>query len=71
MKYTRSDISDNTIAYKGRRYLLIELAQDGQFYLVTKELGDYVLRDCLYNNIIETIKDVKEGGGYWDNNVPR
>ena len=55
MKYTRPDIGHNTIAYKSRRYWLIELAQDGQFYFVTKKLGYYVLWYCLFNNIIATI----------------
>ena len=43
MKYTRSDIGYNTIAYKGRRFWVIELAQDEKFNFVTKELGEYVL----------------------------
>ncbi len=62
MKYTRPDIGNNTIAYKGRRYWVIKLAQDGKFDFVTKELGDYVLWDCLFNGVIATIKDAKEGG---------
>ena len=63
MKYTRPNIGDNTISYKGRRYWAIELAQDGELDFVTKELGNYVFWGCLYNDVIATIKDTKEGGG--------
>ena len=62
MKYTRPDIGRNTIAYKGRRYWMIELAKDGKFDFVTKEFGDYVLWDCLFNAVIATIRKAKEGG---------
>lgn len=62
MKYTRPDIGNNTIAYKGRRYWVIELAQDGEFDFVGKELADYVLWDCRFSGTIATIKDAKEGG---------
>jgi len=55
LKYARPDIGNNTIAYKGRRYWAIELAPDGKFDFVTKELGDYVLWDCLYDRAIATI----------------
>jgi hypothetical protein len=62
MKYHRPDIGNNTLAYKGRRYWVIELAQDGKFDFVTKELGDYVLWDCLFNGVLATIKNTKGGG---------
>ena len=62
MKYTRPDIGDSTIAYRGCRYWVIKLAQDRKFDFVTKELGDCVLWDCLYNDFIATIRDAKKWG---------
>jgi hypothetical protein len=61
MKYRRPEIGNNTLAYKGRRYWLIELAPDGKFDFVTKELGDYALWDCLYENVIATVRTKNDG----------
>ena len=52
MKYSRPDIGENTLAYKGRRYWIIELAPGGEFDFVTQELGDYAMYDCLYNGFM-------------------
>ena len=62
MKYSRPDIGENTLAYKGRRYWIIELAPGGEFDFVTQELGDYAMYDCLYNGVLATLKNTVDGG---------
>jgi hypothetical protein len=56
MKYRRPDIGENSIAYKGRRYWVIELAPNGKFDWMDKSSGEYALWDCLCDAIIATIK---------------
>lgn len=43
MRYVTPDLEGNTIAYKGRRYWLIELAEDGMFQCVDTSVADYVV----------------------------
>jgi hypothetical protein len=64
MRYTRPDIGENTLAYKGRRYWIVKLTPGGEFNFVTHEHGiaEYVLWDCLYDGVIATLKDTQDGG---------
>jgi hypothetical protein len=58
MKYTRPGIGENTIAYKGRKYCGIKLAQDGTFDLLQKSwaigtflpISQFIFQPCGYNH---------------------
>jgi hypothetical protein len=62
MRYTRPDIGEHKLAYRGRRYWIIELTPGGEFDFVTHELGDYAMYDCLYNGVLATLKNTDDGG---------
>ncbi len=47
MKYTRPDVGNNCIAYRGRRYWVIELAGDDNFLGWESLDCNFVLYDCL------------------------
>jgi hypothetical protein len=61
MRYRRPDIGENSLAYKGRRYWVIELTPNGEFDRMDKSMGDYALWDCLFDAIIATIKLNNDG----------
>ena len=61
MKYTAPDVGENTVAYKGRRYWVIELAPNGQFEYVDTSMGDYVLWDGDLNGVLGTLRKCKNG----------
>jgi hypothetical protein len=56
MKYCRPDIGENSVAYKGRRYWVIELAPNGEFDWMDNSFGEYARWDGLFDAIIATIK---------------
>jgi len=62
-RYTKPDIGNNTLAYRGQRYWLIEFAQDGEFCHYDKSDCDYVLYDGEYDAVIAFVNDV-DGGRY-------
>ena len=47
MKYITPDLEGNRLAYRGRRYWLVELADGASFQCVDKEEADYVVFDRL------------------------
>ena len=47
VKYITPDLEGNRLAYRGRRYWLVELADGASFQCVDKEEADYVVFDRL------------------------
>lgn len=62
MRYVTPDLEGNSIAYKGRRYWLIELAEDGMFQCVDTSIADYVVFDRLDNAPIGRVAKIPGGG---------
>ena len=62
MRYVTPDLEGNIIAYKGRRYWLVELAEDGQFQCVDTSIADYVVFDRLDNAPIGRVARMPGGG---------
>ena len=62
MRYVTPDLEGNTIAYKGRRYWLVELAEDGTFQCVDTSIADYVVFDRLDNAPIGRVARIPGGG---------
>ena len=62
MRYVTPDLEGNIIAYKGRRYWLVELAEDGQFQCVDTSIADYVVFDRLDNAPIGRVTRMPGGG---------
>lgn len=62
MRYVTPDLEGNTIAYKGRRYWLVELAEDGTFQCVDTSVADYVVFDRLDNAPIGRVAKIPGGG---------
>lgn len=60
MRYTRPDLGENTLAYKGRRYWVIAIKSDGEFEGIDRSLADYVLWDCLDESFLGLIKDSQD-----------
>ena len=61
MQYIRPDLGKHTLAYKGRRYWVIEIAEGEVFDYRDKSDCDYVLWDGEYGSGIATIKDDGDG----------
>ena len=68
MKYTFPDLKNSSLAYKGRRFWIIEIAEGDTFasdmYWVD---GDYIFYDALYQSLygegfIATISKSEAGG---------
>ncbi len=49
-------LGDNTIAYKGRRFWIVELTGQDDFEFISKDEFDFVLYDKLVGCLIATIK---------------
>lgn len=49
-------LGDNKIAYKGRRFWIVELTGQDDFEFISKDEFDYVLYDKLVGCLIATIK---------------
>lgn len=45
MDYVTPDLEGNALAYRGRRYWLVELAECGKFQCVEQSIADYVVFD--------------------------
>ncbi len=63
MRYKRPDIGNNSVAYKGRRYWLVQISEGGEFGGFKRNECDYVLYDCYLEMNIATADDV-DGGTY-------
>ena len=61
-RYVPPDLEGNTLAYKGRRYWLVELAEDGEFQCVDTSIADYVVFDRLDNAPIGRVAQIPGGG---------
>ena len=61
-RYVTPDLEGNTLAYKGRRYWLVELAEDGEFQCVDTSIADYVVFDRLDNAPIGRVARIPGGG---------
>ncbi len=61
MRYVRPELGNNTIAYKGRRYWLIEIAEGGDFDGWKSPDYGYVLVDCLLGGVIALIANTPDG----------
>lgn len=61
-RYVTPDLEGNTLAYKGRRYWLVELAEDGQFQCVDTSIADYVVFDRLDNAPIGSVARIPGAG---------
>ena len=61
-RYVTPDLEGNTLAYKGRRYWLVELAEDGEFQCVDTSIADYVVFDRLDNAPIGRVAQIPGGG---------
>lgn len=62
MKYITPDLEDNSVAYRGRRYWVVELAKGGQFQCIDTTIADYVVFDRLDNAPIGRIMRVPGDG---------
>lgn len=52
MKYTFPDLNNSSLAYKGRRFWIIEIAEGDTFFThITKSDGDYIFYDALYQSL--------------------
>ncbi|MBT4700057.1 MAG: hypothetical protein HOB79_03210 [Rhodospirillaceae bacterium] len=60
-KYIRPDLGKNSLAYRGLRYWLIEIAPDNEFEGWKKSDCDFVLFDCLLGGLVALAKK-NEGG---------
>ena len=61
MKYITPDLEGNRLAYRGRRYWLVELAGGNSFQCVDKEVADYVVFDRLDNAPIARVTRMSDG----------
>ena len=61
MKYITPDIEGNRLAYRGRRYWLVELADGASFQCVDKEEADYVVFDRLDDAPIARVTRMPDG----------
>lgn len=61
MKYITPDLQGNRLAYRGRRYWLVELAEGGMFQCVDREVADYVVFDRLGNAPIGRVMRAPDG----------
>jgi hypothetical protein len=52
MKYEFPDLKNSSLAYKGRRFWIIEIEEEDTFYSdITKDDGDYIFYDALYHSL--------------------
>lgn len=51
MNYVFPDLQSSTLAYKGRRFWIIEIAEGDNFDSTTKEDADYIFYDAQYQAI--------------------
>lgn len=61
MRYTSPELEGNSLAYRGRRFWVVELAANGSFQGFTEELGEYVVFDRLYNGVAASIRRMDDG----------
>lgn len=61
MRYITPPIGKHKIVYKGRRYLVIELAGEEPFEYVNKQLCDYVFYDKLLDAIVAVMRNLGNG----------
>ena len=61
MKYITPDLEGNRLAYRGRRYWLVELADGASFQCVDKEEADYVVFDRLDDAPIARVTRIPDG----------
>ena len=61
MKYITPDLEGNRLAYRGRRYWLVELAAGASFQCVDKEEADYVVFDRLDDAPIARVTRMPDG----------
>jgi hypothetical protein len=62
MRYTRPELGNHTLAYRGRRYWVVQIAPGERFEYVDDSMGDYAVYDCLYGNVFAIVKDDGKGG---------
>jgi hypothetical protein len=60
-RYSFPEIGDSTLAYKGRRYWIIELSQEAEIVWVTKADADFVMWDGSYNGILALLWKKADG----------
>lgn len=63
MKYTTPDLEGNAVAYRGRRYWVIELKEGGEFQCIDTTIADYVVFDRFDEAPIGRIRR-EPGGGF-------
>lgn len=57
MRYSSPDLEGNRLAYKGRRFWIVEIADGGSFHgFDRKEFGEYAVYDRLYGGVSAVIK---------------
>ena len=61
VKYITPDLEGNRLAYRGRRYWLVELADGASFQCVDKEEADYVVFDRLDDAPIARVTRIPDG----------
>jgi hypothetical protein len=62
MRYVTPDLEGNTLAYRGRRYWLVELSPGGCFQCVDTTVADYVVFDRLYDAPVGRVSRDPDGG---------
>ena len=61
MKYITPNLEGNRLAYRGRRYWLVELADGASFQCVDKEEADYVVFERLDDAPIARVTRIPDG----------
>lgn len=61
MRYRTPDLEGNRIAYKGRRFWVIELAEGRSFQLIAPEFADFVVYDRLNDCAIARVQHQPDG----------
>ena len=61
MRYTRPELGNHTLAYKGRRYWVVQIAPGERFEYADGSMGDYAVYDCLHGNVFAMVKDDGKG----------
>jgi hypothetical protein len=62
VRYTRPELGNHTLAYRGRRYWVVRITPGEKFEYVDNSMGDYAVWDGLYGNVFAVLKDDGEGG---------
>ena len=61
MRYTRPELGPHKVAYKGRRYWVIEISETENFEYISRKDHQYAVWDGTFGAIVAVIDTTKEG----------